>query len=108
MDQQLLGESEGGASRPDVPFPAYHFSNVPLADTALPEVCLVGLGRGGVNMSLCCCRGDSFAFRSGSGSCLVWLLDFNLVIPGIDYYISHEVSESLRVYFICGLCIGFI
>jgi len=27
---------------------------------------------------------------------------------GIDYYMRHEVSESLRVYFLHGFCIGFI
>ena len=48
------------------------------------------------------------AFGLGSGSCLVHFLCSILCISGIDYYTRHEVLGSLRVYFIYGICIGYI
>jgi len=48
------------------------------------------------------------AFGLGSGSCLVHFLRSNLFISGIDYYTRRKVFGSLKMYFIFGLCIGFI
>jgi len=48
------------------------------------------------------------AFTLGSGSCLVRFLCSNLFISGIYYYTRREVFGSLKVYFIYGLCTGFI
>jgi len=47
-------------------------------------------------------------FGLWSGSCLVRFLCPNLCIPGIVYYTCRKVFELLRVYFIPGVCIGFI
>ena len=48
------------------------------------------------------------AFGLGSGSCLVRFLCSNLFISGIDYDTRREAFGSLKVYFIYGLCTGFI
>jgi hypothetical protein len=48
------------------------------------------------------------AFRLGSGSCLVRFVLANLFISGIYYYTRREAFGSLKVYFIFGICTGFI
>ena len=40
VEQQLLGESEGGDSLPDVPLPDVPLPDVPLPDVPLPDVSL--------------------------------------------------------------------
>jgi len=45
-------------------------------------------------------------FRFGFGSCLVHFVCSNVCISGIYYYTRREVSESHRVHFVYGLCIG--
>jgi len=47
-------------------------------------------------------------FGLGSGSCLVRFICSNIFISGIDYYTCRKVFGSLKVYFICGFCTGFI
>jgi hypothetical protein len=39
VDQQLLIESAGGDSLPDVPLPDVSFSDVPLPDVPVPDAC---------------------------------------------------------------------
>jgi hypothetical protein len=48
--------------------------------------------------------------RSGYGRVLVFVCFHysNLFISGIDYYKHREIFGSLKVYFIYGLCTGFI
>jgi len=47
-------------------------------------------------------------FRLGLGSCLVHFLCSTQFMSGINYYMPREVFGSLKVYFICGFCTGFI
>jgi len=48
------------------------------------------------------------AFRLALGSCLVCVLCPNLIILGSDYCMCCKVFGLLMVYFIFGVCIGFI
>jgi len=48
------------------------------------------------------------AFGLESRFCLVHFLSSNLCISGFHHYTRHEDFGLLRVYFIYGLCIGFI
>jgi hypothetical protein len=48
------------------------------------------------------------AFRLGSGSCLVCVICSNLFNSGSYGCTCQEVFGSLKVYFIYGICTGFI
>jgi len=98
VDQQLLSESAGCNSLPDVPLPdapRHNASPEGLVGnewTSLPfaaEVMVV-------------------VFSLGSDSCLVLFLCPNRLVSGIEYYMRREVFGLLRVYYIYGVCIGFI
>ena len=103
VDQQLLGESPGGDSLPNVPLP-----DVPLPDAAL-LVALPDASEGEESTSRCVAEGEMFVvFRLGSGSCHVQSIFSNLFLWGIEYYTRRKVFGSLRVYFIYWFCVGFI
>jgi hypothetical protein len=91
--QQLLIESAGGDSLPDVPLPGAR-----PAGSAGEEETSLRVAEGAMVV----------AFGLGSGSCLVRFLCSNLFISSIDYYTRREVFGSLKVYFIYRFCIGFI
>jgi len=98
VNQQLLIESAGGDSLPDIPLP----------DIPLPPACpdsSVSEEWTGPRVAE---EVMVVAFGLGSGSYLVHCHCSNLFISGIDYYTSREVFGLLKVYFIYRLCIGFI
>ena len=98
VDQQLLGLSAGCERVPYVTL-----TNVPHPGTS-PDG---SVRKEGISPHVP--EEEIFvAFRSGTGSCLVCFLCFNLFISGIDYYTRREVSESLRVCFISVFCTGLI
>ena len=97
-DQQLLFESAGGDSVPDVPLP-----NVPLPDDR-PDASGVEEGTNPPVAE----EAMVVAFGLGLGSCLVRFICSNLYISGIDYYMRRKVFGSLKVCFIYRFCIGFI
>jgi hypothetical protein len=133
VDQQLLSESAGGDSLPnvllpnvplpdvsltefplpDVPLPIFPLPDVSLAEVPLPNVLLptarldgsVGEERTSPGVAE---QVMIVAFSLVSGSCLVRFLCSNQFIPGIYYYTRHVVFGSLKVYFIYGFCTGFI
>jgi len=123
VDQQLLIESAGGDSLPDVPLPDVALPDValpdishsdvplpivPLPDAPLPEA--LPDGSVGEEWTSPPVPGEAMVveFRLGSGFCLVCFLCSNLFISGIYYYTCHEVFGFLKVYFIYGFCTGFI
>jgi len=72
VDQQLLGESAGGDSLPnvplpDVPLPDVPFPDVPVSDVPHPEARMEGPSKRGVNQSSRCigCDGCSVRVRVG-------------------------------------------
>jgi len=84
VDQQLLIESAGGDSLPDVPLPDVPPSDDPLPDVVFPVARLDGIiGDVGTSPRVAQ-EAMVISFGLGSGSCLVRFLCSNLFIPGID------------------------
>ena len=108
VDQQLLIESAGGDSLPDVPIRKLALPDVPLPEVPVPDVprseacpdCLVGEE---LTSSWVAEEAMVVAFSIGSCSCLVRFLCSNLFITGISYTTHHKVFGWLKVYFIYGL-----
>jgi len=98
VDQQLLIESGGGDSLPDVPLP----------DVPLPEAHPDGSVGEEWTSPHVADEAMVVSFVLRSGSCLVHFLLSNLLISAIDYYTPREVFGSLKVYFIHRFCMGFI
>ena len=98
VDQQLLGKSAGGDSLPDV-----RLAGAPLRE-ARPDC------SGGEESTSAPVAEEAMVvvLGLGSGSCYVRFLCSNQSISGIAYYSRREVFGLLRVYFLYGLCIGYI
>jgi hypothetical protein len=87
VEQQLLGQSAGGDSLPDVPLPDVPLLDVPLPDVPLPDVPLPDVplpeappvGSAGEE-----CTSPRVAVGLESGSCLVSFHCCNLFISGTD------------------------
>jgi hypothetical protein len=100
VDRQLLIESAGGDSLPDIPLPEIPVPDVPPANVPLPEAHPDGsLGEkstsprvGEIAMGL--------ASGLGLGSCVVCFLCSNLFYLGFDYYTCRKDFGSLKIYFI--------
>ena len=108
LDQQLLIDSAGGVSLPDV-----RLADVPLLDVPLPDVTVpearpdASVGEESTSPRVAD-KAMIVAFGLGSGSFVVHIVCSNLFISGIDYYMCREVFGLLKVYSIYGFCIGFI
>jgi hypothetical protein len=98
VDQQLLIDSAGGESLPDVPLP----------DVPLPDACPDGSVGEECTTPRVAEEAMVVAFRLESGTCLVRFPCSTLFISGIEYYTHREVFGSLKVYFIYRFWIGFI
>jgi len=103
VDHQLLIESVGGDSLPDVPLP-----DVPLPDLPLPKARTDGLVGENRTSPRVAEEAIVIEFRLRSGSYLVRFLCSNLLISGIYDYTHGKVFGSLKVYSIYGFCISFI
>jgi hypothetical protein len=103
VTQDLLRESSGGDSLPDVAPP-----HIPHSEARLPEVHQDDSG--GEESTSHCIEEEAIVvvLWFGSGSCHVRFLCPNLFISGIDYDTPYEVIGLLRVRFVYGFFIGFI
>ena len=113
VDQQLLGESAGGNSLPEIPLPDVPLPDVPFPDIPLPDVHLCGVCLHGSVCEECSSprvaeKAMVVGFGIGSGSCLVRFICSNQYISSIDYYTQREGFELLRGLFIDGCWIGCI
>jgi hypothetical protein len=93
---------------PDVPLPDVSLHNVPLPHVLFPEAgpdCSVGKE---LTNPLVGEEEMVVAFGQWSGPCLVGFPCSYQFITVIDYYMHHEVFESLKVYWFFGFCFGFI
>ena len=97
VDQQLLLESGGRNSLPDVALPAVPLGDTPHPNVPLPEAHPDGSVREEWTSLQVAEEAMVIEFGLGSGSCLVHFLCSNLFILGIDYYMRRKVFRSLRV-----------